>query len=176
MTLPVLSHLNPLTTISITSLLFLAPHYSWGDGGLGCLLLAQGHTAELEFELRCLAPELEPSMTKLCDLPGAGGTERHLWLTSPKPQDVCQRCRQMTKGLDPTLTRRPPGSYTEPVEGAFQAVLAAGCPCELLASRLVSCHLLTTLSSLQGFLPPAPIWEPRSKHLHFVQGRPWLSA
>lgn len=74
-TLPVLSHLNILTTISITSLLFSAPYYSRGNGGLGWLSLAQGHTAELEFELGCLAPESEPSMTVLCGLTLAGGTE-----------------------------------------------------------------------------------------------------
>lgn len=77
------------------------------------------------------------------------------------------------KGSEPRINLPPAGTYTEPVELGFQAVPAPGCPCELLAGRLVPCHLPATLSSLQGFLPPAPTWEPRSKHLHFVQGRPW---
>lgn len=44
----------------------------------------------------------------------------------------------------------------EPMKVGFQAVLAPGYPCELLAGRLVPGHLLATLSGLRGPLLSSP--------------------
>lgn len=64
----------------------------------------------------------------------------------------------------------------EPMKVGFQAVLAPGYPCELLAGRLVPGHCWLHCLAFEALFYPAPAGEPCSKHLHFVQGWPCLSA
>lgn len=115
---------------------------------------AQGHTAELEFELR---------------RPGSrvGAHQRSCWVASPRLGELNDLETHFFETLGCVakmlpdderfglqINFPPPRAHTEPIEVGFQAVLAPGCPCDLLAGGLVPCHRLAMLSSLRG-LPPS---------------------